>query len=81
MPLKTKHLTVLKQRLSSTAGKVQVLQHPDEDIQVLCDQLVEELNLTLPFDMTFFHEPLLLALMVKSQALDQVVAPPGGGSP
>ena len=48
---------------------VQVLQHPEKDIQVLCNQLVDELNLTLPFDMTFFHEPLMLALMVNHKPL------------
>ena len=69
--LATKDLTVLPcpPPLAGRILTVQVLQHPEEDIQVLCDQLVDELNLTLPLDMTFFHEPLMLALMVNHKPL------------
>ena len=48
---------------------VQVLQRPDEDIQLLQDQLVEDLQLTLPLSLNYFHEPLLLALIANHKPL------------
>lgn len=48
---------------------VQVLQQPDEDIQVLHDQLADELQLTLPLSLNYFHEPLMLALILNHKPL------------
>lgn len=71
MDLNSLDLTVnpCPEPLAGRIWTVRVLQNSSEDIQALYEQLVDELNLSLPLDMTFFHEPLMIALIANHKPL------------